>query len=119
MRAFSPALRLLRGLMAVVVLLGLWVNAASAGPAPITPDWLATAICHADPGSDAPSPAKAILHEHCLWCQSAAAIILPPLPAALAQPALIGIAAPASLSPSAPATRLVSSHAPRGPPAFV
>ena len=119
MRALSPTLRLLRGLMAVMLMLGLWVNNAAAAPAPIAPDWLAAAICHGDPGSDAPSPTKAVPHRHCAWCQSVAAILLPPVPAAVAQPALIGSVAQPSFTPSDMADRPLSSHAPRGPPAIV
>jgi hypothetical protein len=119
MRALSPALRLLRGLMAVALLLGLWANAASAAPAAIEPAWLAAAICHADSGSDAPSPDKAIPHEHCAWCQAAAALILPPPTAVAAPSALIGVVASPSFAPADPAARPVASHAPRGPPAVV
>lgn len=119
MRVFSPALRLLRGLTAVMLLLGLWANTASAAPSPIAPAWLAVAICHGDPGSDAPSPNKAVLHQHCAWCQSVGAITLPPAPAAVAQPALIGTVALPAFTSSDIADRPLFSHAPRGPPAIV
>ena len=117
MCAFSPVQRLLRGLMAAMLLLGLWANTASAEmPTSIAPEWLAAAICHADPGSNAPSPTQAVLHRHCVWCRSAAALALPPVPAAVAQPALIGIAALTDFTPSDPAARPLFAHAPRGPP---
>jgi hypothetical protein len=120
MRAPSPALRLLRGLMAVAMLLGLWANTANAAPShAMLPDWLAVGLCHADGGSDAPGPDKALPHQHCAWCQSVVAVVLPPLPAAVAQPALVDVAVPPTAALSGMAQRRLFLHAPRGPPAVV
>jgi len=85
MRADRPLLRLLRGLLAAVLLLGLWQSAPAVSQTAV-PAWMADAICHAPNGDDGGSAPHADLHEHCAWCQGAVPLALLPEPAVLPIP---------------------------------
>ncbi|MDR3523324.1 MAG: hypothetical protein P4L66_04400 [Acetobacteraceae bacterium] len=111
-----PLLRLWRGLLAMLVVVGLSTAMPMAQAAPI--GWLAGAICHADSGTNAPDqdPAKAPICPHCIFCHAVAAVVLPPGPDAVPTPRLFGQAEPILAPVAMPAPLRVAAYASRGPP---
>ena len=115
-----PLLRVWRGLLAMLVVVGLStampmpMSVAQAAPV----GWLAGAICHADQGATTPdpSPAKAPACPHCIFCHAVAAVVLPPGPDAVPMPRLFGQATPIFAPSAMHAPLRVAAYASRGPP---
>ena len=111
-----PLLRVWRGLLALVLVLGLWTAIPKAEAAP--PGWLTAAICHAPTGDEAPSPSPIApaSHHHCDWCQAATAMALPAGPIALPLLSLVASISVEILSTALTRAGNSAAYAPRGPP---
>ena len=111
-----PLLRVWRGLLAALLVLGLWSASPKVEAAP--PSWMAAAICHVATGDETPqpSPIKAALHHHCDCCQIGSAVALPAGPIALPRPRLVTTVSVEITSTTNLRTENPAAYAPRGPP---